>query len=104
MLKTTILATLFAAGTAGPGAITYAKYSEAIEHVVTQFKAEKARALRVCYNTSTPNDATAVLMHARTADGKPLAYEMLRTEGGYRVATVAKPDNWPRKVTCQPVE
>lgn len=105
MLKTTILAVLFAgSASAEPGAVTYAKYNDAIGHVVEQFKTAHAQPLRVCYNNADKERATAVLMQARLADGKPLAYEMLRLEaGGYRLATVADPDTWPRKVACQKI-
>lgn len=105
MLKTTILAILFAgSATAEPGAVTYRQYNDAIGHVVERIKTAHAHPLRVCYDNADKERATAILMQARLADGKPLAYEMLRLEkGGYRLATVADPDTWPRKVACQEI-
>lgn len=105
MLKTTLFAILFAgSATAEPGAVTYAQYSDAIGHVVERFKTAHAQPLRVCYDNADRERAKAVLMQARLADGKPMAYEMLHLEGGgYRLATVTDPDTWPRKVACQKI-
>lgn len=102
MLKTTILAGLLASA-AAPGGTIFTDEKAAIRHAVEQIKAAKAQPEQVCYNDKKQERATAVLMYARLADGRAMAYEVLRTPDGYRVGQVTAPDKWPHKVACEGV-
>lgn len=102
MLKTAIFAGLLASA-AAPSGVMFPDEKAAIRHAVEQIKAAKAQPEQVCYNDKKQERATAVLMHARLADGRPIAYEVLRTPDGYRVGQVSNPEKWPHKVACQGV-
>lgn len=105
MLKTILFAGLFAAAvTPTPGAVTYASGQAALDHATSQIREAKTKPLRICYDSKTSKQADHILIDSRATDGRRVAYEVRKlSAGGWRVAMIESPDEWPHAVTCDKV-